>query len=65
MKRLKRTIRICSLILFMILAATGIGIFGIAPTLTKDQKLFTDIEVNAEADEKADKKNSSVALNSN
>ena len=49
----------------MILAATGIGIFGIAPTLTKDQKLFTDIEVNAEADEKADKKNSSVALNSN
>ena len=27
----------------MLLAAAGIGIFGIAPTLTKNRKLFADI----------------------
>ena len=52
MKRFKRIIRVCSLILFMLLAIGGIGISGIAPTLTKDRKLFADIEVKAETAEK-------------
>lgn len=52
MKRLKRVLRVCALILFMLLAATGIGIFGVAPTLTKDRKLFADIEVKCDAEEK-------------
>jgi len=43
MKRFKRVLRVCYLVLFMILAATGIGILGVAPT--KDKKLFADIEL--------------------
>jgi hypothetical protein len=35
----------------MLLAASGIGIFGVAPTLTKDRKLFADIEAVSEVDE--------------
>jgi len=42
MKKIKRLIRLCGLIVFMILAVTGIGILGVAPTLTKDKKLFAD-----------------------
>jgi hypothetical protein len=34
----------------MLLAATGIGILGVAPTLTKDRKLFADIELRIEDD---------------
>jgi len=52
MKHLKRTLRVCALVLFMLLAVAGIGIFGVAPTLTKDRKLFADIEVRAENNEK-------------
>ena len=52
MKRFKRILRVCALILFALLAATGIGLFGVAPTLTKDRKLFADIEVKAEIKEK-------------
>ena len=37
MKRLKRAIRVCALILFMLLALGGIGISGVAPVLTKDR----------------------------
>lgn len=51
MKYLKRMLRVCALILFMALAASGIGIFGVAPTLTKDRKLFADIEAISEVDE--------------
>jgi len=51
MKYLKRMLRVCALILFMLLAASGIGIFGIAPTLTRDRKLFADIEAVSEVDE--------------
>ena len=64
MKRFKKILRVCSLVLFMILAATGIGILGVAPTLTKDRKLFADIEVKFEAAEKTDKKNTSVDFTS-
>jgi hypothetical protein len=42
MKKIKKFIRLCGLILFMILAVAGIGILGVAPTLTKDRKLFAD-----------------------
>lgn len=35
----------------MLLAAGGIGIFGVAPTLTKNRKLFADIEVVSEVAE--------------
>ena len=38
----------------MTLAVAGIGIFGVAPTLTKDRKLFPDITIkveNAESDD--------------
>jgi len=45
----------CALILFMVLAATGIGLLGIAPTLTKDRKLFADIEAKAEDKEQQGK----------
>ena len=38
----------CALILFMLLAATGISIFGVAPILNKDRKLFADIEAISE-----------------
>ena len=48
MKRFKRILRVCSLVLFMLLAATGIGILGVAPILTKDRKLFADIELRIE-----------------
>jgi len=48
MKKFKRALRLCSLALFMMLAVTGIGILGVAPTLTKDRKLFPDIEWNIE-----------------
>lgn len=51
MKRFKKILRVCSLVLFMLLAATGIGILGVAPTLTKDRKLFADIELRIENDE--------------
>jgi len=55
MKRLKKIMRMCALILFMVLAATGIGLLGIAPTLTKDRKLFADIEAKAEDKEQQGK----------
>jgi len=42
MKRLKKIVRVCGLILFMMLAVAGMGIFGISPTLNKDRKLFAD-----------------------
>jgi len=41
---------VCYLVSFMLLAATGIGILGVAPTLTKDRKLFADIELRIEDD---------------
>lgn len=40
--------RLCALVLFMLLAAAGIGLTGIAPTLSKDRKLFPDIEAESE-----------------
>jgi hypothetical protein len=52
MKHLKKMLRVCALILFMMLSTTGIGIFGVAPTLTRDRKLFADIESKAEVVEK-------------
>ena len=55
MKRLKKIMRMCALILFMVLAATGIGLLGIAPTLTKDRKLFADIEAKADDKEQESK----------
>lgn len=58
MKRLKRAIRVCALILFMLLALGGIGILGVAPVLTKDRKLFADIEAKAENTEKENKDSS-------
>jgi hypothetical protein len=51
MKHLKKILRIAALILFMLLAVAGIGIFGVAPVLTKDRKLFADIEAKAETNE--------------
>lgn len=52
MKHLKRALRICALILFMLLATGGISVSGIAPVLTRDRKLFVDIEAKAENTEK-------------
>lgn len=56
MKTLKKILRHCALILFMVLALAGIGIFGVAPTLTKDRKLFADIELVTERKEKKERK---------
>jgi len=39
----------------MLLAVGGIGIFGVAPVLTKDRKLFADIEAKTENTEKENK----------
>jgi hypothetical protein len=50
MKYLKRMLRITALILFMLLAAGGMSLFGVAPTLTKNRKLFADIEAVSEVD---------------
>ena len=52
-------LRACALIIFMLLAAAGIGIFGIAPTLTKNRKLFADIEAVSEIVENDDASSSS------
>lgn len=60
MKRFKKILRMCSLILFMLLAAVGIGILGVAPTLTKDRKLFADIEVRSENNEEENADSSST-----
>lgn len=60
MKRFKKTLRMCSLILFMLLAAAGIGILGVAPTLTKDRKLFADIELRSENNEEENANSSST-----
>ena len=59
MKHFKKILRLCSLILFMLLAATGIGILGVAPVLTKDRKLFPGIELRIEDDEN---KNAEIPL---
>lgn len=48
MKKLKKLMRLCGLAVFMILAVAGIGIFGVAPTLTKDKKLFADAQSKTE-----------------
>lgn len=52
MKKLKKLIRLCGLVVFMILAVAGIGIFGVAPTLTKDRKLFADEQSKTEITDK-------------
>jgi hypothetical protein len=57
MKQLKKVIRLYALALFMALAVAGIGIFGVAPTLSKDRKLFADIEWVAEHNEKGSAEN--------
>ena len=59
MKRFKKILRICALILFMMLASAGIAIFGVAPALTKDRKLFANIEVRSENREKENADSSS------
>jgi hypothetical protein len=59
MKRFKRILRLCYLILFMLLAATGIGILGVAPILPKDRKLIPGIERRIEDDEN---KNAEIPL---
>jgi hypothetical protein len=41
----------------MSLAVAGIGIFGVAPTLTKDRKLFADMEIVMEQKEKTNNEN--------
>jgi formate-dependent phosphoribosylglycinamide formyltransferase (GAR transformylase) len=42
----------------MLLAIGGIGIFGVAPVLTKDRKLFADTDAKAENTEKENKDSS-------
>jgi len=54
MKKLKKFTRLCGLLLFIMLATVGIGILGVAPTLTKDRKLFVDIHPKTELVEKAE-----------
>jgi len=42
MKYLKRILRACGLILFLVLAVAGMSIAGVAVALNKDRKLFAD-----------------------
>ncbi|MDO3644029.1 hypothetical protein [Mucilaginibacter sp. L3T2-6] len=46
MKPIKKVLRLCALILFLMLALAGIGLYGVPPILTKDRKLFADTEQN-------------------
>jgi hypothetical protein len=48
MKYLKRILRVCTLILFLVLAIAGMSISGIAVALNKDKKLFVDEESKIE-----------------
>lgn len=48
MKYLKRILRVCTLILFLVLAIAGMSISGIAVALNKDRKLFVDEESKIE-----------------
>ncbi|HAL82085.1 MAG TPA: hypothetical protein DCO83_07505 [Mucilaginibacter sp.] len=48
MKHLKRILRVCGLILFLVLAIVGMSISGIAVALNKDRKLFADEESKIE-----------------
>lgn len=59
MKRFKKILRVCSLVLFMLLSAAGIGLLGVAPTLTKDRKLFAHIELRIKNNER---KNADISL---
>ena len=55
MKHLKKIIRVCALILFLLLAVTGMSITGVAAVLNKDRKLFADEESKIEmVEENAD-----------
>ena len=58
MKRFKKMLRLCALALFMVLAIAGIGIFGVAPILNKNRKLFADKEWVMEQNEKTNSENS-------
>jgi hypothetical protein len=51
MKHIKKMLRVCALIFFLLLTITGMGIFGIAPPLYKDRKLFACVESKAETAE--------------
>jgi hypothetical protein len=42
MKHLKKILRMCGLIFFILLAVSGVGIIGAAPLLNKDNELFAD-----------------------
>ena len=57
MKQFKKVMRLCALALFMVLAIAGIGIFGVAPILSKDRKLFADTEWVTEQNEKGNTEN--------
>ena len=46
----------------MLFAAAGIGIFGVAPILNKDGKLFADIEVVSENVEDDGTKSDAVGM---
>ena len=48
MKYLKRILRVCTLILFLVLAIAGMSISGVAVALNKDRKLFVDEESKIE-----------------
>jgi hypothetical protein len=48
MKYLKKILRVCGLILFLLLAVAGMSMSGIATPLNKDRKLFTDEESKIE-----------------
>jgi len=58
MKHFKKVLRFCALALFIVLAVAGIGIFGVAPILNRDRKLFADKEWVMEQNEKTNSEKS-------
>ena len=58
MKYFKKGLRLCALTLFMVLALTGMSIFGVPPILNRDRKLFADKEWVAEQNEKTNSEES-------
>ncbi|MES2061796.1 MAG: hypothetical protein V4456_07750 [Bacteroidota bacterium] len=52
MKRLKKTLRLCGLMLFLLLAIGGVSLTGAAPTPAKNQNIInTETVVKKEEEE--------------
>ena len=55
MKRFKKLLRLCGLVLFLLLAAGGVSLTGIAPVPPKNRRMInTETVIEMEEDNKQD-----------